>query len=251
MTMLFLLPACKPDATIEVEGADPVDVASVAWTLPQQVDVWTYTGAALESAGASQVFGSIVFSSAPDACANDLIETWGAASIDLLGASAQGTDTAAFCEAVPDFLVAMADADAEHANGPAQLQTAYCIGTDCTGAIAATSYPFGTVSTSVWTGSLLYVDPGLADGVYERALAAWNVANCAFDPSFVEGEADATETWGAVDGDITFDTAAAEHVEGTIFADFRDTHQNTATVTGSFAVDLCEVAQVDTLVYLL
>lgn len=249
----LLLVACGPTASLTVDGAPPFDdVKSVVWTLPQTADAWLLTDGALQGLGPSTLDGRIGFYAEPDFCrdAAETLETLAAASADLLGASADGTDQQALCEAVPSWLDALAEVDDRRANGEVRLSLGYCVGENCSGQVETPSYPFGDTSNASWTGLLTYTDAEYADGSYARAAAAWNVDACAFDADAVEAEAEAIDQWVASDGDIYFSTATAQHLVGQIDGSFADTHGNTATVTGSFTADVCEMPAVESLVFL-
>ncbi len=250
--IVLLLAACGPTATLTIAGAGPFDdVRSVVWTLPQSTNVWVLADGALQDLGPAVLDGNIGFYAEPGMCADaaDTLSALGTASVDLLGASANGTDAAALCESVPAWLDALARVDALRANGEVRLTLGYCVGDACSGPIAATEYPFGDTSSSQWTGTLTYTDPAFADGAYERAGLAWNVDACGFDADFLEAEGAAHDQWVAVDGAITFENAAAQHVVGSLAGDFDDTHGNTAAVSGSFTADVCEMPAVEALVY--
>lgn len=250
--LTLLLVACGPKASVEVEGAPPFeDVGSVVWTLPQHTHLWILSGGTLQDVGDTVISGSIALHAAKDQCddAAETLAAWEAASVDLLGASADGTDTLALCEGVPAWLDTLADVDDHRENGTQRLSLSYCIGEDCAGAVEATSYALGDTSSAQWSGTYTLTDADFADGRYTRAAAAWNVDTCTFDETWLADEADATEVWSAVDGDVVFDEAAAEQLSGSFDGSFDDTHGNRATLSGTFSVGLCEMPEVSDLVY--
>ena len=251
MRTLFLLPlfACsKP--TLTVTGNDDFgdfgDIEQAYWTTSDVVDLFLYAGGAVEDIGPAALDQSLRFYNEDVSCGDyqDQTRAWADASSDLLDASSDGGDIDAFCAAMPDYLLAMADANAGVPVADRRFTIGFCVGDTCDENLPEGSLEPGRNDDVYVSGTLAYQpdDPGER---YEQMAADWDMDACV-DGSF--SAASNVTYWYAEAGDVQIDASSNRGIDGSFELELVDDGGAPAgVISGEFELPRCKGPDVERL----
>lgn len=249
MRTLLLLPlfACaKP--TLSVTGNDEFgefgDVVEAYWTTSDTVDLFVFAGGAVEDIGSAAFDQGLRFFNEDVGCGDyqDQTQAWADASSDLLDASSDGADLDAFCAAMPEYLLALADANAGLPVADRRFTVGLCVGDTCDDVLPEGTWAPGSTDEVYLNGTLAY-QPEDPSEAYEAAAADWDVDACLAgaapsptDPSY----------WYASAGEVQIDKSGRGGIDGSLELELVDEAGEPAgVISGEFELPRCEGPDVE------
>lgn len=263
--LLALLGACvdkdggdSGDSPAEGEGASALvealdvpgygdfgEVGGAFWTTSDTVDLFVFSGGEVSNIGEAALDQGLRFYSGDASCEGYVAETsaWGDASEVLLDASMGGSQPAAFCDALPDFFLALAEAVRD--TGEHRLNIGLCVGDRCDEVPPEGSYEPGASETLYLSASLTQVDADPAEA-YRAAAESWDPVAC------LGGEVEwpvQNASWSAASGSLDIEASSAGRIEGEFSFGLEDDEGAAAgSASGDFSLPVCEAPDLGRLV---